>query len=988
MGAKESKIEQEFINQLRELNYVYRDDIRDGKSLRDNFRSHFERLNFVHLSDHEFERLMNEIVTPDVFKASQILREKQTFIRDDGTALNYTLVNIKDWCKNDYEVCNQLRINTADSYHRYDVIILINGLPLVQIELKDVAVSPLKAIEQIAKYKRDRGNGYTNTLMCFMQLFIVSNGASDTLYFANNNDEFFRFDADEQYLPVCHAATHEGHKVLQLHAFASLMLPKCSLGRLISRYMVLVQSTKQLLVMRPYQIYAVESILQCVEQNSGYGYIWHTTGSGKTLTSFKASTLLKGNPNIEKCVFVVDRKDLDNQTREEFNRFQPNCVEQNVNTGALVNRLCSEDYADKVIVTTIQKLALALDPSSRQNYVDRLKKLQDKRMVFIFDECHRSQFGENRKAIEEFFPKAQMFGFTGTPIFEENSSVSRIDGTTASYVTTKDVFQKELHQYTITNAIDDLNVLRFHIDYFRGEQGEKVIEPSKTAIVRSILEKHDAATNHRKFNALFATSSIDDAIEYFQIFEKVQTELVDIDPDFKPLNITCVFTPPAEGNKDIEQLQEDLEQEKQDLKVNPDGKKQALDHIIDIYNDKFHTHHSLANFDDYYRDVQKRIKNQRYANADLPQSQKVDIVIVVDMLLTGFDSKYLNTLYVDKDLKYHGLIQAFSRTNRILNASKPYGNIICFRDLRNNVDVAMTRFSGADIDAVKKIWLVAPAQEVIRDYHAAIQALENTMHGHDVACTPDEVLNLSGADAQHDFLEAFKKVQGLKTRLDQYTDLTPEQKQEIEDNMDEDTLRAFRGAYLETAKRYKEQALQMEPSDPQRQAIIDYDCELVLFASTVVDYDYIMNLISLYTRPTKKQRMTKQQLLSTLASSAEMADERDFIAAFIETLEVGAAMTLDEVKEAYQEFKDQQVNSTFTAMAADYSIDEADFLDFVNETIRFARLDEDHLNELFSHLGWKDRKQMKESLVAALAPHLKHLCPGRKIDGLSAYVEE
>lgn len=988
MGANEHKIEQEFIQQLQGLNYVYRDDIHDSAALRENFRKKFECLNFVHLSDHEFERLMTEIITPDVFKASQTLREKQNFTRDDGTSLNYTLVNTKDWCKNEYEVINQLRINTADSFHRYDVVILINGLPLVQVELKDVAVSPLKAVEQIAKYKRDKGNGYTNTLMCFMQLFVVSNGASDTMYFANNNDEFFRFDADEQYLPVCHASTHEGHKVGNLHAFTSLMLPKCALGRLISRYMVLVQSTRQMMVMRPYQIYAVESILQCVEQNSGNGYIWHTTGSGKTLTSFKASTLLKGNTNIEKCVFVVDRKDLDCQTREEFNRFQPNCVEQNVNTGALVNRLCSDDYADKVIVTTIQKLGLALDPSNRQNYVERLKKLQDKRLVFIFDECHRSQFGENRKVIEQFFPKAQMFGFTGTPIFEENSSYTRIDGTQASYITTLDVFQKELHRYTIANAINDLNVLRFHIDYFRGEKGDEVVNPTKDAIVKSILEKHNAATNNRKFNALLATGSIDEAIAYYKLFEKYQAEMIEENPDYSPLNITAVFTPPAEGNKDIEQLQEDLDQEKRDLREDPDGKKQALADIIKKYNGMFGTAHAIEDFDSYYRDVQKRIKAQRFANKDYPQSQKLDIVIVVDMLLTGFDSKYLNTLYVDKDLRYHGLIQAFSRTNRILNASKPYGNIICFRDLRNNVDIAMTRFSGADLDAVKKIWLVAPAEEVIQEYHAAIQALETTMHGHDVACTPDEVLNLSGADAQHDFLEAFKKVQGLKTHLDQYTDLTPEQKEEIAQDMDEDTLRAFRGAYLETAKRYKEQAQRLSPSDPKRQEIIDYDCELVLFASTLVDYDYIMNLISLYTRPTKKQRMTKDQLLSTLTASAELIDEREYITAFIDTLEVGSSMTLDEVKEAYQVFKDQSVNAELLKIAGDYEVDEPAFLAFVNESVRFARIDEDALNQLFAHLGWKERKAKKESLMNTLVPYFKRLCGGRKVDGLSAYVEE
>ena len=986
MSRKEAQIEQQFIEQLQELNYVYRNDIRNSESLRNNFREKFEHLNFVHFSDHEFERLLGEIITPDVFKASQLLREKQTFIRDDGTPLNYTLVNIKDWCKNTYEVCNQLRINTEDSNHRYDVVILINGLPLVQIELKDVVISPIKAIEQIAKYKKDRGNGYTNTIMCFMQLFVVSNGASNTLYFANNNDDFFKFDADEQYLPVCQAATREGHKVLNLHSFTSLMLPKCTLGRLISRYMVLVQSTRQLMVMRPYQIYAVESILQCVDNDSGNGYIWHTTGSGKTLTSFKASTLLKGNGDIAKCIFVVDRKDLDTQTREEFNKFQEGCVEQNVNTGALVNRLCSEDYADKVIVTTIQKLGLALDPNNRQNYIERLRKLQNKRIVFIFDECHRGQFGENRRVIEDFFPHAQMFGFTGTPIFEDNSYYTKIDGTTASYVTTKDVFQKQLHQYTITNAIDDKNVLQFHIDYYHAENEGHVVAPTREAIVENILSKHDAATNHRRFNAIFATDSIDAAIDYHRLFERKQDVLLVTNPDYQPLNIACVFTPPAEGNKDIEQLQEDLEQEKWDLQTDPSGKKAALSSIITQYNIRFGTNHSVNNFDDYYRDVQKRIKDQKYPNSVVSQDKKIDIVIVVDMLLTGFDSKYLNTLYVDKDLKHHSLIQAFSRTNRILNATKPYGNIICYKDLCDRVDEAITLFSGTDVEAEKKIWLVAPASEVIQDYHNAVQALISTMNGHNLDCTPAEVGNLAGTEAKMDFIEAFKKVQALKTRLDQYTDLTPEQQQVIQKDLDDETLRAFRGAYLETAKEIKENLAQN--TDPEDSKYKDYDFELVLFASTVIDYDYIMHLISLYTRPTHKQKMTKEQLLSILTSSTEVADEKEYISAYIDTLPIGTAMSDQEVKDGYQAFKEKMISETFTAIAENFGLNKESLLAFISETIRFARIDEDKLNELFAAMGWKARKAAKESLMKELAPHFKRLASGRKIEGLSAYVTE
>ena len=427
--TKEAEIEDQLINQLVDLKYTYRQDIRDKNSLELNFRQKFEALNRVNLTNKEFERLRDEIIDSDVFHSSKRLREKSSFTREDGTPLHYTLVNIKDWCKNDFEVINQLRINTDNSHHRYDVILLINGLPVVQIELKTLQVNPRKAMQQIVDYKTDPGNGYTNSLLSFMQLFIVSNKTT-TYYFSNNNNQHFSFNADEQFLPVYQLAKEDNSKIAHLTDFTDKFLAKCALGEMISRYMVLVASEQKILVMRPYQIYAVKAIVDCIEQNRGNGYIWHTTGSGKTLTSFKASTLLKDNPNIEKCLFVVDRKDLDRQTREEFNKFQEGSVEENTNTESLVRRMLSTDYADKVIVTTIQKLGLALNENSKRNkqkaknnittFKDRLEPLKDKRVVFIFDECHRSQFGDNHDAIVNFFPNAQLFGFTGTPIFEDN----------------------------------------------------------------------------------------------------------------------------------------------------------------------------------------------------------------------------------------------------------------------------------------------------------------------------------------------------------------------------------------------------------------------------------------------------------------------------------------------------------------------------------------------------------------------------------------
>ena len=579
----ERELEDALVSKLQDLKYEYRSDIRDRAALEANFREKFEALNRVALTDAEFQRLLDEIVTPDVYAAAQSLRNREAFTRDDGTPLNYTLVNIKDWCKNAFEVVNQLRINTDNSYHRYDVILLINGVPVVQIELKTLGISPRRAMQQIVDYKNDPGNGYTKTLLCFVQLFIVSN-RTDTQYFANNNERHFAFDADERFLPIYRFATEDNSKITHLDDFSDRFLAKCTLAHMISRYMVLIASEQKLLMMRPYQIYAVKAIVDCIDQNCGNGYIWHTTGSGKTLTSFKASTLLKTNESIHKCLFVVDRKDLDRQTREEFNRFQQNCVEENTNTAALVRRLQSDDYADKVIVTSIQKLGLALDENSRQNkqnaaqgrstFKERLDELRDKRMVFIFDECHRSQFGENHRAIREFFPNSQLFGFTGTPIFEQNATVTQIEGDAATLRTTKDLFQKELHAYTITHAIEDRNVLRFHVDYYKPKDAPafKSGQPlTKQAVAEAILDKHDDATGDRRFNALLATASINDAIEYYKVFKKLQAERQAADPEFVPLKIAAVFSPPAEGNRDVQQIQEDLPQEKEDNRHDPEG---------------------------------------------------------------------------------------------------------------------------------------------------------------------------------------------------------------------------------------------------------------------------------------------------------------------------------------------------------------------------------------------------------------------------------
>ncbi|MDY0202212.1 MAG: type I restriction endonuclease subunit R, partial [Tenuifilaceae bacterium] len=953
-----------------------------------NFKTKFEALNRVRLSESEFLRLREEIIEPDVFAASKKIREQQFFQREDGTPLHYTLVNNKDWCKNDFEVISQLRINTENSNQRYDIILLINGLPVVQVELKRLDISPRKAMQQIVDYKNEPGNGYGNSLMCYMQLFIVSN-RSNTIYFANNKKQHFQFNADEQFLPIYHLADEKNNKIKHLEDFTERFLKKCTLGEMISKYMVLVETEQKLLVMRPYQIYAVKAIDDCVKQNRGNGFIWHTTGSGKTLTSFKASTLLKDNREIEKCLFVVDRKDLDRQTREEFNKFQEGSVEENTNTETLVRRLLSTDYADKVIVTTIQKLGLALDGTYKRNYKERLVPLRDKRMVFIFDECHRSQFGENHKAIKEFFPNAQLFGFTGTPIFDENSTQKIREDQYETYKTTETIFEKQLHAYTITHAIEDRNVLKFHIDYFKGE-GSVQAKPGEAiaqqAVVEAILDKHDKATNQRKFNALMATASINNAIEFYRLFKEIQKQKQAENPDFVPLNIACVFSPPAEGNKDVQQIQEDLPQEKEDNKQNPEEKKKALKEIIADYNTQFDTNHDINNFDLYYQDVQSRIKNQKYSNKDYPHKNKIDITIVVDMLLTGFDSKYLNTLYVDKNLKYHGLIQAFSRTNRVLNDTKPYGNILDFRSQQEAVNQAITLFSGEEGGKAKEIWMVDPAPVVIDKYQEAVEKLGAFMQEHNLVNEPQEVYNLKGDAARIAFVKNFKEVQRLKTQLDQYTDLDETQQEQIEKILPKETLQEFRSSYLETAKQLRE--IQQKEGEDAPDDIQQLDFEFVLFASAVIDYDYIMSLIADSTQQkSSKQKMTKAQVIQLLKSNANLMDEEEDLTEYIEQVDWTTGQTAEELKKNFETYKVEKYDKELADIANKHGLQTADLKTFVEKIMSRMIFDGEKLTDLLEplELSWKERRTKELALMEDLVPQLKKLAQGREISGLAAY---
>lgn len=494
-------------------------------------------------------------------------------------------------------------------------------------------------------------------------------------------------------------------------------------------------------------------------------------------------------------------------------------------------------------------------------------------------------------------------------------------------------------------------------------------------------------------STLFLLPRPNDAIEYYELFKSAQAKLQADNPEFVPLNIACVFSPPAQSmqkddrknQSDIVQMQEDLQQEKFDNQTDPEGKKAALKAIIDDYNHQYRTNHCIGEFDVYYQDIQKRIKDHQYPDKDHAHENKIDITIVVDMLLTGFDSKYLNTLYVDKNLKYHGLIQAFSRTNRVLNASKPYGNILDFRGQEAQVDEAIKRFSGQDEDRAKEIWIVDPAEIVMTKLQNAMSQLEDFMHSQGVACEPSEAYNLKGDNARASFLNLFKEVQRCKTQLGQYTDLSEEQKQEIEAILPADTQRAFKGVYLDMAQRYKEQAC--KKGAVLSKEIEQLDFEFVLFSSAIIDYDYIMRLIAENTSKPKKQQMSRKQLVELIASSSDLMDEKDDIIAYIDSLKAGEALSEQDVKAGYQAFRQEKTDKKLTALSAKHGIANETLSAFINEIMDRMIFDGEKLTDLLEplDLSWKERRIKELALMEDLVPLLKGLAKGKEISGLKAY---
>lgn len=840
----EQELENNLIAQLQTLGF---DKIRidNEEALLINLKKQLEIHNKTNLSDLEFKQVLNKISKGNIFDKAKILRDKIDYIKDDGDVGYIELINQIGWCKNQYQVTNQ--VTMTDKYtNRYDVTLLINGLPLVQIELKRRGLEMKEAFNQTNRYHRHSFSaGYG--LFGYIQLFIISNGVN-TKYYANNpvNKRDFKqtfFWADK-----------ENKKITQLSEFASLFLEKCQLSKIITKYIVLNESENMLMALRPYQYYAVEAIVGQVLNTKKFGYIWHTTGSGKTLTSFKTAQILTQSPHVHKVVFVVDRKDLDYQTISEFNSFSEGSVDATNNTKKLVDQFADDT---PLIVTTLQKLNTAI---SKDKYLSSMTDLKDKRMVFIFDECHRSQFGDTHNRIKAFFNNVQMFGFTGTPIFALNSAKNALGKRT-----TKDLFGECLHKYVITDAIRDQNVLKFAIEYIRTvKQKEGIADIEVEAIDTTevmeaperlnnitdyIIANHGRKTHSKEFTAIFCVSNVKTLMAYYELFRAKK------EAGEHNLKIATIFSYSAneEDNDANGFIEADIESDGENKVVNKHS-REKLDEYIDDYNKMFSSNYSTDNFYGYYKDIGKRVKKRQ-----------IDILLVVNMFLTGFDSKALNTIYVDKNLKYHGLIQAYSRTNRINGEKKSQGNVVCFRNLKPATDKAIELF--ANKDAIEDI-ILAPYENYTKRFTDAVEIL------HAITPTVESVDGLLSEEDEAKFIQAFRELIRIKNVLECFTEFT------FDDlPMDEQVFADFKSKYLDLYDKVKNNNKKEKVS-----ILDDIDFELELIRRDTVNVSYIIVLLQIMqsAEPAQQEKQRKA-IMDTLDAQIQLRSKKDLIEKFITT---------------------------------------------------------------------------------------------------------
>lgn len=853
----EQILEDNLVKQLQQLGYSYV-AINNEKDLLANLKAQLEKHNKVDLSAREFDKVLNILNKGSVFDKAKILREKQQIVKDNGDNLYFEFLEKENWCQNQFQVTRQVTVEGTYK-NRYDVTLLINGLPLVQIELKRRGIELKEAFNQINRYQR-HSFGASIGLFQYVQIFVISNGVN-TKYYANNKYQSFKqtfFWSDEK-----------NQLITQLEQFAFCFLDTCHISKMICKYIVLSEAQKILMVLRPYQYYAVEALIERVINTRKDGYIWHSTGSGKTLTSFKASQILINLPQVKKVVFVVDRKDLDYQTTKEFNSFSKGSIDGTDNTNALVRQFQDDT---RLIVTTIQKLNSAI---SKKRYEVRMDKFRDERIIFIFDECHRSQFGETHARIRHYFNNIQVFGFTGTPIFADNA-VKNEKGKR----TTSELFGDCLHKYVITDAIRDENVLKFSVEYvgrYRRKETATEIDievedidtkelmesPQRLGkITDYILANHQRKTYNKDFTAIFCVSSIETLIKYYDLFKKRNEE------GLHNLRVVTIFSYTAneedkEANGFIPEELSVAEEPKvlYGLQVHS---REKLDEFIADYNKMYGTSFSTRDnesFYNYYNDISKRIKDRE--KLGFQEKDRVDILLVVNMFLTGFDAKKVNTLYVDKNLKYHGLVQAYSRTNRILNEQKSQGNIVVFRNLKKATDEAITLFANKN---AKDVIIMQPYEDYVRKFSEAFIVLLK------IAPTVNSVNDLPDETAELEFIKAFRELMRLKNVLSTFADFSFDHLA-----MNEQLFEDYKSKYLDLYEKVK-----FSHQKEKVSILEDVDFELELIHRDEINVAYILKLLaSLKTAKESEQAQKRREILDLLSSEAQLRSKRELIEKFI-----------------------------------------------------------------------------------------------------------
>ncbi len=966
----EEKLEAEFIKLLCGQGYAYV-GIDSEVAFISNLRKQLEKLNGYDFSDSEWERFFQTSIAnrnEGIAEKAKKLQEDyiQTLVRDDGSPKNIALIDKEYIHRNYLQVMNQYVEENGSHNTRYDVTILVNGLPLVHIELKRRGVAIQEAFNQINRYQRDSFWAGA-ALFEYVQIFVISNG-TDTKYYSNTTRERAGREntgkrntkkTSNSFAFTSYWADANNKVIHDLVDFTRTFFLKHTLLNILTRYMVFT-SEGALLVMRPYQIAATERIINRIEISSNYkktgrieagGYIWHTTGSGKTLTSFKTAQLASRLPYIDKVLFVVDRKDLDYQTMKEYDRYEKGSADGNSSTAVLERQLDNRDekgnfHDYRIIITTIQKLGSFVSKYPRHS-------VYLKHIVIIFDECHRSQFGELHRKITRAFRNYHIFGFTGTPIFSANA----VRGNNSVPLTTEQTFGDQLHSYTIVNAINDQTVLPFRIDYIntmkekeeiadeniRSIDYEKVLLDSERIrkVVEYTLQHYDQKTKRSMscringvqkmgFNSIFACDSIPAAMKYYDEFKR------QINEQNRGLRIATIYSYSPNDEDPDEGTTEGLD----------DTSRDFLDKAIDDYNHFFHTEFdtSSAKFQNYYKDVSMRMKNR-----------ELDILIVVNMFLTGFDATTLNTLWVDKNLKMHGLIQAFSRTNRILNSIKTFGNIVCFRNLQNETDEALALFGDKNAGGIAILRSFDDYYNGFRDENGLYHQGYVDVTGALTSQYPLPIIAFRGEQDEKSFIRLFGhllRLMNILTAFDQFEDswqLSPQDEQN------------YRGAYVGLIRKYRNRM------DGDREDISDdivFEVELV--KQIEVNIDYILSLVQKYHDSNCEDKEILASIKSAIDSSIELRSKKELIENFIGRMNVDA-----DIHENWRNYVTEEERKQLDQLIAEENLNPEKTVRFINNAFRDGELQISGtaINDIMprmSRFGGSNREERKAGIIEKL----------------------